>query len=196
METVKHTEIPLEERFLGTILGAAVGDALGAPYEGWQRKDMLQVPNLLEGYRKCPGLTEGQYTDDTQLTLCITQSLIDRKYVDGADIAQKFVLLWENRTIVGAGASCTDAVRKLLRGEADWQHSGTEPGRAGNGTAMRISPIGLWAYDRPACICDDARTASSRHANDWGFVRRYHVCAGQRRVSVYERACRYYRLSG
>jgi ADP-ribosylglycohydrolase len=47
-----------------------------------------------------------------------------------------------------------------MRG-VDWQEAGTGIGRAGNGTAMRVSPIGLWHYNSPADILKQAAITSS-----------------------------------
>jgi ADP-ribosylglycohydrolase len=141
----------LQDRFLGVIVGTAVGDALGAPYEGHSRRRLLKLGGIGDGYRPIRGYPLGQYTDDTQLTLAIARSIIDCRGVNGEDIARRFVQLWRSGEIVGAGASCSQAVRNIMRG-THWQQAGTEPGRAGNGTAMRVSPVGLWHYNRPLDI--------------------------------------------
>jgi ADP-ribosylglycohydrolase len=41
-----------------------------------------------------------------------------------------------------------------------WEHAGTPPGRAGNGTAMRAAPIGLWNHAHPEWIARDAAISS------------------------------------
>lgn len=101
----------LRERFLGSILGCAVGDALGAPF-------------------------------------------------DGAAIAERFIELWQTGEIVGAGASCSEAVYNMVNLGASWRDAGTPRGRAGNGTAMRAAPIGLWNHARPDMIESDAEVSS------------------------------------
>ncbi|MFQ6111234.1 MAG: ADP-ribosylglycohydrolase family protein, partial [Nitrospinota bacterium] len=131
----------LKSRFLGTILGAAVGDALGAPYEGLSGRALRRVKDLTSAYRPMGGYPLGQYTDDTQLTLAIAGSLAERGAVDGEDMARRFCELWRRGEIVGQGASCHEAVLKMLQGECSWQDAGTEEGRAGNGSAMRAGPL-------------------------------------------------------
>lgn len=151
----------LKSRFVGAILGAAVGDALGASYEGASGGTLRKVKDLTSAYRPIGGYPVGQYTDDTQLTLAIAGSLAERGALDGEDIARRFCELWRSGGIVGQGASCHEAVTKMLRGECSWRDAGTEEGRAGNGAAMRAGPLGLWFYDNPGAIPGAAALTSS-----------------------------------
>lgn len=138
----------LRDKFLGTIVGCAVGDALGAPYEGRSRTWLLSCKGIAEDYHPMTGYPLGQYTDDTQLTLAIAESITKCREINGKNIASRFARLWRTGEIVGGGASCSEAAENILRG-VPWQEAGTEIGRAGNGTAMRVSPVGLWHYDSP-----------------------------------------------
>lgn len=150
----------LRERFLGSIVGCAVGDALGAPFEGWHSST---VRSRWEGdlrFLPIPGYSLGQYTDDTQLTLATMRSICRTHRVDGADIAKEFIQLWQTNEIVGAGASCTDAIHAMTDNGKSWNEAGTTEGRAGNGSAMRAAPVGLWNYEHPEMIEQDAVTSS------------------------------------
>jgi hypothetical protein len=60
------TGVDLRERFLGCVLGCAVGDALGAPYEGLWAHSIPDEATLLADYGEFEGYPKGQYTDDTQ----------------------------------------------------------------------------------------------------------------------------------
>ncbi|MFQ5896262.1 MAG: ADP-ribosylglycohydrolase family protein [Nitrospinota bacterium] len=146
----------VRDRFAAALLGCAIGDALGAPFEGVRARRMREVPDLLGGFRPHRGLPPGQYTDDTQLTLATAESLAACRGVNGRDMAERMSRFWRERTIVGGGASCRDAMRSYLRG-TPWEECGTEEGRAGNGTAMRASPLGLWFWDEPEEIPEAAR---------------------------------------
>ena len=152
------TQPVLKERFIGAILGCAVGDALGAPYEGVGANKLFQegVPD----YASIAGFPRGQYTDDTQMTLAIVRAVLEDGEIKGKAVAEKFAELWRSGEIVGPGASCSEAMRRYIRGDADWDDCGTAPGRAGNGTAMRASPIGLWDYDAPEKLVKDAAAVS------------------------------------
>lgn len=148
----------LKERFLGAILGCAVGDALGAPYEGKPRRYLKELANLADEYEKMSGYPLGQYTDDTQMTLKLCESIISRSKIEGKDVADRFSLLWRSNSIIGEGASCRDAMMNIIARNADWDEAGTEEGRAGNGAAMRVSPVGLFDSDDLSALKDDAIT--------------------------------------
>lgn len=150
----------LREKFLGSILGCAAGDALGAPFEG-----APALPNRFGSgaeirYHEIPGYPIGQYTDDTQLTLAVMRAICRARRVDGAAIAEEFIKLWQTGEIVGAGASCSEAVYNMVRFGISWKDAGTPQGRAGNGTAMRAAPVGLWNYAHPDRIERDAEVSS------------------------------------
>lgn len=146
----------LRDRFLGAILGCAVGDALGAPFEGAPPSSGRFGSGRDVQYTRIPGYPVGQYTDDTQLTLAIMSGICRARDVDGGAIADEFVKLWRDGEIVGAGASCSEAVYNIMDGSADWRNAGTAQGRAGNGAAMRAAPIGLWDHAHPDRIKGDA----------------------------------------
>lgn len=67
----------VEERFLGCLLGGAVGDALGAPVEFMQRSEILRRfgPDGITEYAPAYGGL-GTITDDTQMTLFTAEGLI------------------------------------------------------------------------------------------------------------------------
>lgn len=147
------------DQFAGTLIGCAVGDALGAPLEGKSREDIAQIDSLADTFR--PYLTHpvGQYTDDTQQTLAIVKSIVAAGDVDGATIASEFVKLWESGSVIGAGPVAKQAVERLIDG-IPWQDAGSPEGLPLNGAAMRVSPIGLWHFDRPERLEKDAEVSS------------------------------------
>ena len=153
------TQPTLEERFIGTVVGCAVGDALGAPFEGIDANKLFQDSERPD-YAPIAGFPRGQYTDDTQMTLAIVEAIIKDGEVNGETVADEFAKLWRSGEILGAGASCSEGVWRYIRGEGEWDKCGTEHGRAGNGTAMRASPIGLWDYDAPERLARDATVIS------------------------------------
>ena len=151
--------LPREDQFVGALAGCAVGDALGAPLEGRSRQEIAKVTDLTAGFHPFRTYSAGQYTDDTQQTIAIARSIVDSGGVDGAAIAREFVKLWQSGEIVGQGPVADRAVKRLIVGTS-WQaaaHAGDPPL---NGAAMRVSPIGLWNFDRTERLAEDARTSS------------------------------------
>jgi ADP-ribosyl-[dinitrogen reductase] hydrolase len=104
-------------------------------------------------------LQAGQWTDDTQMTLCVLRSLVKCGDVDPADMAAEFIAPPEG-TIRFSGFSTTYAIRRLKKG-IPWTRSGlTDERSAGNGAAMRIAPVGLWDCQDLAVLPEHCRLAS------------------------------------
>lgn len=132
----------LRERCLGAVFGCAVGDALGAPFEGLWRADIPEADELLRAYGVFEGYPPGQYTDDTQLTMATLSAIIEQQALSPAAIAAKFADLWRSQAVIGPGGACTQAADRLIAGQS-WQQAGADLGQAGNGTAMRMAVLGL-----------------------------------------------------
>ena len=110
------------------ILGGAVGDGWGRPYEG-------------SPTRAFPLPLELVVTDDTQLTLATCEAIIESGRVDPASIALRFLVWFREGRLTGLGSSTTKALRDLAAG-AHWALAGAKGDRAaGNGSAMRIAPL-------------------------------------------------------
>jgi ADP-ribosyl-[dinitrogen reductase] hydrolase len=115
-------------RIAETLLAGAVGDALGAPYEG---RPLVGEP------------VPGAVTDDTLLTLATCRAIVRAGRVDPATIAAEMVDMWRTQPIPGLGAATTKALRDLAAGQ-HWALAGAKGDRAaGNGAAMRIAPVAL-----------------------------------------------------
>lgn len=145
---LKKSPTALKDCFHGTIFGTAIGDQLGLPFEGRPGPTIDPADIRID--------QAGTYSDDTQLTLRVATSLARVKEFDEADMAREFVA-WLDEPPIGPGQGCLQAVSALA--------AGTPPGQAasssgGNGTAMRVSPVGLFFRDDPAG-CYEAATRSS-----------------------------------
>lgn len=141
----------LLDRFRGSLLGVAVGDALGMPTEGYtaleiasrfgQVRDMMPAP---EGHFHT-GLHAGQFTDDTEETLLLAESLIESSGFSADRFAEKLAswgTTWtlDERLNRGVGFVTRSSVESLISG-TDWQKSGLTIPTCGS--AMRAAPIGL-----------------------------------------------------
>src|SRR5205814_7451523 len=89
----------LADRVLGCVLGGAVGDALGAPFEGLWARSIPEPAVLLSDYAEFEGFPRGQYTDDTQLTVATLQSVVRAGCIDPADIARSIARLWRSQAV-------------------------------------------------------------------------------------------------
>jgi ADP-ribosylglycohydrolase len=117
------------DRVLGCLIGGAIGDAVGGPFEGSGASAHL------------PPLQPGFISDDTQLTLATCEAIVARQAVDPAAIAEQYVLWHRHRKLTGLGASTAKAIVELAAG-GHWAlvgHKGEMS--AGSGAAMRIAPL-------------------------------------------------------
>ena len=157
---MKIAHIDLKDRVHGCLLGCAVGDALGAPFEGYWDHQLPSRVALMRGFYEVEGFPRGQYTDDTQLTLATVESIVRRGDLEPDDVASSIASLWRHGSVVGPGGACTRAAMTFLK-HRDWTTCGAPAGQAGNGTAMRTAVLGLFFLrdpDRlPAAVADISR---------------------------------------
>ena len=133
------------DRISGALLGCAVGDALGFPYESLGPRRAARLLGDPDRYRFLFG--RGMVSDDTEHACLVAQSLV----AAGDDVTQFGVELgrrlrwWLAGVPAGVGWATLRSILKL------W--SGVPPGRsgvssAGNGPAMRAPLMGLAIDDR------------------------------------------------
>lgn len=141
----------LKEKFIGTILGVAIGDALGAPVEGLAREEIRkkygQITSYIEDESK--SLKKGEWTDDTAMTLCILEALVENRAFDIHSIVTKF-LNWFNGNPKGIGNTTFNSLYLIDKGYSYDEASKLTQTTlsAGNGAAMRIAPIPLFDYKK------------------------------------------------
>lgn len=129
---------------IGSILGTAVGDSLGLPYEGLTRDRAVRLFGPPSGQRFALG--KGMVSDDTEHTCMVAQSLI----ACGGDVnlfLQDFsrrLRVWLVALPAGVGFATLRAVLLLWLGRNP-KRSGVYS--AGNGPSMRAPILGA-AIDR------------------------------------------------
>lgn len=142
------TEITLEDRALGAFLGFAVGDALGATVEFMTRREIEAKYGL---HRKMIGggwlhLQPGQVTDDTEMALALSRSLVRKGTFDVHDVCEEFAA-WLKSGPVDVGNTCRRGIRRYIT------HGTVEgpfcEGDGGNGAVMRNLPVALATMDHP-----------------------------------------------
>ncbi len=164
------TDATRRDAVRGAMLGTAVGDALGRPAETHSATRIREEFGRLVDYRPWRGWRSGPvgtWTDDTQMTLCVAESLIARGgRIDPVDLTARFMDWLPGAR--GAGRTCIAAVR-ALRDDVPWWLSGVDS--AGNGAAMRVAPIGIvHTNDLDALRLDAAVAAVPTHANAMAVV--------------------------
>ena len=81
----------LEDKFIGCLLGGAVGDALGFTTENMSRKRIQAKFSRLTDYKVKPSWA--YYTDDTQLTIALAETLVANNGYDNAHFRRKLARL-------------------------------------------------------------------------------------------------------
>jgi poly(ADP-ribose) glycohydrolase ARH3 len=127
----------LHNRVRGAVLAAALGDAFGAPYEGALAERLLW---LVLGRRS----GKRRWTDDTQMSVDVIESLLACEKVEQNDLARRFAhsCRWSR----GYGPGAGKLLKRIRQGEP-WQVANRAvfpDGSFGNGGAMRVAPIGLF----------------------------------------------------
>ena len=151
------------ERYRGSLLGLAVGDALGVSVEGLPAASFDPVDDLFGG--GAFELEPGQWTDDTSMALCLAESLTDLGGFDLVDQLERYCM-WYRRGRLSSNGRCFDIGvqnreslgRYEMTGEA---HCGPEhPLTAGNGSLMRLAPVPLFYARDPAVAIEHAGESS------------------------------------
>lgn len=142
---------PPEQRAVAALVGTAVGDALGAPFEFMSAGQFTAAHPDLAAV-SAVALTgggpwdPGEWTDDTQMALLVADSLLDRGGFDPADMFARFQT-WARQPLKDIGITTAD----VLTGGKPWDRASREyPGRGGgNGSVMRAAASAIYFSRAP-----------------------------------------------
>lgn len=152
------------DRVIGSMLGLALGDALGAPFEFLRGANVPDPVPALE--RPWMGLPPGSTTDDTAMARNLARSLAERDGFDPRDLVARH-LAWFRTDPPDVGTLTRRVLKRVDRGEeassaarAVWEERGPEVS-AGNGSVMYCAPLGLAYANRPAELFELAPALSA-----------------------------------
>ena len=144
--------LPVKQGLRDVIYGAAVGDALGVPYE-FKQRDTFECTDMV-GYGTY-NLPAGTFSDDTSMMLATCDSIRAKgRHIDVQDMRKRFVG-WFRRGEYTADGVCFDIGNTTARA-LDEGKGGTGERDNGNGSLMRIAPL---AY--AAATDDEIRAVSA-----------------------------------
>ncbi|WP_289284943.1 ADP-ribosylglycohydrolase family protein, partial [Methylophaga sp. UBA1918] len=136
------TASSLYERALGAYLGFACGDALGATLEFMTPEQIHETYGLHKDITGGGwlGLPQGHVTDATEMTLTLSQAIIDAQGWD-IKVAADYFVVWLSK-------HPTDISEAVLRGIRRYKNTGDlmapyDDHDAGNGACSRILPLAL-----------------------------------------------------
>lgn len=131
----------MNDKLQGMMIGLAVGDALGAPYE------FDPIPANAKPKMRSVGDVTGVWTDDTSMALCIADSLLEKGGYDSYDVMAKYSDWLTNgyRSFYdfgeGVGGQTHKAIREFIDNDPIIPLNLARSSQAGNGTIMRLAPI-------------------------------------------------------
>ncbi|MFF9805301.1 ADP-ribosylglycohydrolase family protein [Streptomyces coeruleorubidus] len=195
MKPKPHQNATLDERITGSLVGAAVGDALGGPVEGYSPEQILErhggrVHGIVgpwhgDDWRTARPLApyhkgDGHVTDDTLMTHALIRVYARvRDHLDAYAIADHLVpdLMTEPRWIPELETEALPLHRVFLAekwlvtrihyGHADPREAGT--GNIVNcGAAMYMHPVGLVNAANPRAAYAEALDIAGAHQSSYG----------------------------
>lgn len=169
---MKLTRIQID-RAAGILLGQAIGDALGVPYE-FAAPIPVGTACMVGG-----GLgpyAPGEWSDDTQMAVCIARVAAagaDLTTPDGLDAVAAGFLDWQAHGASDIGVQTSRVLAEarttsgpLAAGMTAAAERQAASGRAGNGALMRTAIIGLTALNDAERTADAAgKVAALTHAH-------------------------------
>jgi poly(ADP-ribose) glycohydrolase ARH3 len=157
--------LDIRSKFLGCMLGSAIGDAVGELAFRYPQKELL--------YSQVKQLHQLRYTDDTAMAIGIAESIIETKGIDQEDLGNRFRCNFNREPWRGyasgpptvfsikmqLGLTYSQAAQRLFNGT----------GSLGNGAAMRVAPVGLIFHHSPHLYEQACETAQVTHAHPVGM---------------------------
>ena len=154
----------LNTRFLGSMVGSALGDAIGEM--AFRQADEARLRSWIAG------AGELVTTDDTAMAIGLAQSLVELGRLDQQHLGNTFQANFQRepwrgyaqgppalfRLVSTYGMPYAEAARELFGGQGSY----------GNGAAMRIAPLGLFYYDAADLYEQAEASATVTHAHPIG----------------------------
>jgi ADP-ribosylglycohydrolase len=143
VERAAADDDPTLDRYRGCLLGVALGDALGAPYE-------FSSPPFEVAREFRPGVfgtAPGHPTDDSTLAAACAEALLEAGRAGGAGgIEAGFAAGYVRRLVAWATSDPPDIGIQTRRAVDAWQTGHPPPAdeaAQGNGSLMAVAPVGL-----------------------------------------------------
>lgn len=141
------------ERALASLRGLSVGDALGSQFFVPANYPLLKRRALPPG--------PWQWTDDTEMACSVLAVLAAHQRIDQDALAHSFA---EHHDFDRGYGPAVNRLLRLVREGGDWRELAAAlfqgQGSWGNGSAMRIAPLGAWYADDPEQATHQAEISS------------------------------------
>jgi len=150
---MESATLNVESRLLGGLWGAIIGDALGVPVEFVSREEVRRNPITgMRGYGTF-NLPPGTWSDDSSLLLCTVESLTNNLFTNQMGklfmqwLSEGYYTPWGDAFDVGN--STLSSIRRMMMGPPPEKAGGRSENANGNGSLMRILPVGIFFARKP-----------------------------------------------
>ena len=154
----------IKAKYLGGMVGSALGDAIGELAFRYPSKEGLCI--------QLDQLREFRYTDDSAMSIGLAESILKKSFLDQQDLGETFKTNFEREPWRGYASGPPTIFSMVERlGITYAEAAGSLFGGAGslgNGAAMRIVPIGLFFHHSPDLYEEACISASVTHAHPVG----------------------------
>ena len=153
----------LRERFLGALLGQAVGDAVAAATQFRRPGKFTPVGDMLGGGPF--DLPRGGWSDDTAMALCLAESLLECEGFDARDQVARY-RRWQQEGYLSCTGQCVGITAGTARAlaVAQWRQqpfSGSHDPDALDPEALsRVAPVTMYFFAQPAEATERAAEAA------------------------------------
>jgi ADP-ribosylglycohydrolase len=154
----------LFKKVYGALTGGALGDAMGAPIEGWRYETIQEKYGWVSGIITDSG-RNGQFTDDTYVKNALCREYIQRKtHLTAADVVKMWAGLDPQR--LWLPEKYTHLCARYTR---------VDPFFAGKGNivicggAMHIAPVGLVNAGNPQAAYREATSVAAINTHSFGL---------------------------
>ncbi len=165
----------VKDRYIGALLGMAIGDSLAMPASGMTAAQIQERFGRIDRYH--PLLDDagdtvepaGQFTDNTELALCLAESLVSSNgFIDPDTAGFRFVQLLSNQQSHFLGKTTRAGLQRAAE-TADYQAGVGGEGTAGTGPAARVAPVSLMhalsRFNAEVFVREVMRSALITHAH-------------------------------
>ncbi len=157
--------IDIHSKFQGTMLGSALGDAIGELAFRFSERERL--------LSEVDGSAKLVYTDDTAMSIALAESLVEVGDIDQHHLGDSFYQHYLKEPWRGYGAGPPQVFNMVEEEEIEYQEAAHRlydgKGSMGNGAAMRVAPLGMYYYTSEALYEKAQDSALVTHTHPIGI---------------------------
>jgi poly(ADP-ribose) glycohydrolase ARH3 len=157
--------IDLKDKFLGGMIGSALGDAIGEI--AFMNPDKQRLLDQIDRQK------ELIYTDDTAMAIGLAESIADRGEIDQRHLGETFARNYEREPWRGYAIGPPTIFRQVRKSNFSYVEAASGmfggSGSFGNGAAMRIGPVGLFFHGSDNLYKEACASAEVTHAHPAGM---------------------------